>query len=144
VHFVTEVSLYFLNLRKSLRLLIPILCRYLQNNFQPYIVYCSVWPWPTLKWLLEKTNFLSFSLLFLRCTTNLRGTLALVPISTHPNDQSSCPDGLVQPYFGSITFHCFSYISQHHIHMCSILKKVKNDWHVKKLFLCSNMQNHAK
>jgi hypothetical protein len=27
---------------------------------------------------------LSFSLLFLRYTTNLRGTLALVPISTHP------------------------------------------------------------
>jgi hypothetical protein len=58
----------------------PILSRYLQKNFQPY----TVRPGPTLKWLLEKTNFLSFSLLFLRYTTNLRGTLALVPISTHP------------------------------------------------------------
>jgi hypothetical protein len=34
--------------------------------------------------LLRKTTFLSFSLLFLRYTTNLKGTLAIVPISTHP------------------------------------------------------------
>jgi hypothetical protein len=87
VHFVTEESLHFWNLRKILRLLIPILSRYLQKNFQPYIVYCTQWPRPTLKWLLEKTNFLSFSLLFLRFTTNLRGTLALVSISTHPTVQ---------------------------------------------------------
>jgi hypothetical protein len=49
-------------------------------------VYCTIWPRSILKRLLRKTNFLPFSLLFLRFTrtTNLKGTFATVPISTHP------------------------------------------------------------
>jgi hypothetical protein len=42
VHFVTKVSLYFLNLRKILRLLIPILSRYFKKIPALYSVLYSM------------------------------------------------------------------------------------------------------
>jgi hypothetical protein len=50
-------------------------------------VYCTVWPRPTMKWWLSKTNFCVIFPTFLRYTKNFKGTLAPVPISTHPTVQ---------------------------------------------------------
>jgi hypothetical protein len=38
-----------------------------------------------MKWLLSQTNFYVIFPTFVRYTTKFRGTLATVPISTHPS-----------------------------------------------------------
>jgi hypothetical protein len=75
VHFVTKASLYFWNLRKNLRLLIPIKSTVWKKFFDPYIVNDpKCWDqWWSGHWV--KTNFFRIFLTFERYTTNYRGTL---------------------------------------------------------------------
>jgi hypothetical protein len=92
VQFVTKVSLYFWNLRKILRLLIPMKSiLWIKQNLDPYIV-CT-WPkksWPMMKQSLGQTNFFATNIFgtFGRYVTNLRGAFVVnvkkSPKSTHP------------------------------------------------------------
>jgi hypothetical protein len=113
VHFVTKVSLYFWNLRKMLCFFTPILSRLFIKNVHPYIVYCTVWPRPTMKQLLSQTNFYVISPSFLRFTTTFRGTgtHATVPISTHPTVHTVHNSVLAITFICLITFILPSFIT---------------------------------